>query len=94
MSILYLLHLFADNQWGLPEAKLNQGNLGNLLQIVFGLAGALSIMLVTYGALKYSLSQGDPQATAKAKDTIMYAVIGAVLCVFAFGIVSFVMRSV
>lgn len=94
MFLVRFAQFFAANEWGLPEAKLDQANLGSLLQIVFGLAGALSIMLVTYGAFKYSISQGDPGATAKAKDTIMYAVIGTVLCIFAFGIVSFVMRNV
>lgn len=89
-----MLRLFAANQWGLPEAKLDSTNFGNLLQIVFGMAGAITILLVAYGAFRYVISQGDPGATAKAKDTIMYALIGMVLCVFAFGIVSFVMGRI
>lgn len=82
--------VIADNQWNLPEPKLDSANVANLLQIVFGVAGAITILLVVIGALKYVISQGDPGATAKAKDTILYALIGMALCVTAFSIVTFV----
>lgn len=82
--------VIAANQWGLPEAQLDKPNIASLLQIVFGVAGAITILLVVIGALKYVISQGDPGATAKAKDTILYALIGMALCVSAFSIVTFV----
>jgi multisubunit Na+/H+ antiporter MnhB subunit len=57
---------------------------------VFGLAGAIALVSITLGALNYVLSQGDSSKLAKAKDTIMYSVIGLIVCLAAFSIVTFV----
>lgn len=77
----------------LPNNPLGQSNLQSALQLVFGLAGAIAFIIVVLGGLKYALSQGNPQETAKAKDTILYAVIGLVICVMAFSIVRFVITE-
>lgn len=68
----------------------NDTTIPNLLKLVFGVAGAVAVLIVTIAGLKYVTSQGNPQETAKAKDTIIYAIIGLVVCIFAFGIVGFV----
>jgi len=64
----------------------------NALQIVFGVAGAIAMLIIVVSALKYVLSQGNPQETAKAKDTILYALVGLVVCALAFSIVTFVVE--
>ena len=65
-----------------------------ILQLVFGFAGAIAFLMVTFGGFKYVISQGDPSATAKAKNTILYALIGLVVCVVAFSIVTFVVKQI
>jgi len=52
--------------------------------------GAVSIIMVLVGAIRYTLSAGDPKATAGAKDTILYAVIGLVISILSLAIVNFV----
>ncbi len=79
---------------GLPAINLTPGSIEGILQLVFGIAGALTVLMVVYGGLKYVISQGDPQATAKAKDTILYALIGMVVCILSFSIVTFVASRV
>ncbi len=58
--------------------------------IIF-LTGAVAVIMVIIGGLRYVLSSGNPQATAAAKDTIMYAVIGIVVAALAYAIVNFVL---
>ena len=82
------------NQTGLPQVQASPKSVADLLQIVFGAAGAIAILLVAYGAFRYVISQGDPQSTAKAKDTILYAVIGLILCILSFSIVTFVVKKI
>lgn len=92
------LHLVAqiikkEDISSLPQPTLTTGPSGtvsNALKLVFGIAGAISLLIITIAALQYTLSQGNPQATAKAKNTIIYAVIGLTICVLAFSIVTFV----
>jgi hypothetical protein len=65
-----------------------------ILPLVFNIAAALAIVFVAYGGFKYVISRGDPQATARAKDTILYAIIGLVVAILANVIVTFVIKRV
>jgi hypothetical protein len=57
--------------------------------IIF-ITGAVAVIMVIIGGFRYVLSSGNPQATAGAKDTILYAVIGVVVAALAYAIVNFV----
>ncbi|MBA3758546.1 hypothetical protein H0X10_02850 [Candidatus Saccharibacteria bacterium] len=76
---------------GIPRVDLSQASIGSILRLVFGLAGAVSVLIITIAAFQYVTSQGEPQSTAKAKNTIMYALIGLAICITAFSIVTFIL---
>ena len=59
------------------------------LTISFGILGAIAFLIIVIAGLQYVLAQGDAQATAKAKNTIIYALVGLVLAIVAQSIVSF-----
>src|SRR5437868_10888311 len=63
--------------------------LGNLINVALFVAGTLSVIMVIVGAIRYSASAGNPQATAGAKKTITYAIGGLVLAVMGLTIVNF-----
>lgn len=65
-----------------------------LLNLAFGVIGAVSVLIMVIGGVKYVTSQGDPQATARAKSTIIYALIGLVVVIVAQSIVSLVVHLV
>ncbi|MEO5627556.1 MAG: MMCAP2_0565 family pilin-like conjugal transfer protein [Candidatus Saccharimonadales bacterium] len=86
-----LAQVFDPNQVNIPrQTDTSSVQIQGVLQIVFGVTGAIALLIVTIAGFQYTLSQGDPQKTAKAKDTILYAVIGLVISMSAFGIVTFV----
>ena len=90
-------HLFAqinENDINVPKASLNNSTIANVLHVVFGFAGAIAFLMIVIGALQYVLSEGKPEATAKAKDTILYALVGLVVCILAFAIVGFVFNRI
>lgn len=62
----------------------------NILSIVIG---AVSVVMIIIGGFRYIVSGGDSSATKSAKDTIMYAVIGLVVVLFAQIIVTFVISN-
>ncbi len=79
--------------------NLHKGNLGDeafkqALKIVFGVLGAIAIIIVTVAGFQYVMSQGDPQATGKAKNTIIDALIGLLICIMAYSIINFVVTRV
>lgn len=78
----------------LPQTSGQSSTVNTILGIVFAVAGALALLFITIGGFRYVLSQGDPQATAKARNTILYAVIGLVVVVIARTLVAFVFGRV
>jgi len=55
--------------------------------------GALSVIMLIYGGIRYTISMGDAKNVEAAKNTIMYAIIGIVVALLAFAIVNFVLGA-
>lgn len=78
------------NDVNIPKGTYNGSNIQDVLSIVFGIAGGVALIFVIIGGIKFMTSQGDPGALAKARNTIIYALIGLVVCIAAISIVNFV----
>lgn len=79
----------------------NDGNKTDLMEVlkvvinvVIGVVGLIAVAMIVVGGINFTTSQGDPQKTKKAKDTILYGVIGLVVALLAFAVVNFVLTSV
>lgn len=66
----------------------------NIINVVIAVLGIVAVLFVIIGAVGYTTSQGDPSKTKKAKDTILYAILGVILAVLAYTIVNFVLANV
>ncbi|MBO7657093.1 hypothetical protein J6S55_00360 [Candidatus Saccharibacteria bacterium] len=67
-----------------------------IVNIINGAIGVLSVVIVIFiivGGVNYMTSAGDPGKIEKAKKTILYAVVGAIICVLAFAITNFVIGA-
>lgn len=61
-----------------------------IIETILLILGVLAVIMIIVGGILYILSAGDPGKAKKAKDTILYAVIGLVVAMLAYAIVSFV----
>ena len=66
----------------------------NLIQWVIGIAGIVAAVFIVIGAIGYLSSAGDPNKLKKAKDTIMYALIGLAIVGLAEVITAFVSSTI
>ena len=64
-----------------------------IVRILLFLIGAVSVIMIIIGGFRYVISQGDSGAVTSAKNTILYAVIGLVVAIFAWAIVDFVVDN-
>ena len=78
----------------LPGANATQGNVQTIINIVFSITGAISLLIITIAGFQYIVSQGDPQAVGKAKNAIIYACVGLGISILAVSIVTFVFKAV
>lgn len=78
----------------IPKPALNDSTLQDILSIVFALIGGVCLLFIIFGGIKLISSQGTPEGFNKARNTIIYAVIGLVISISAFSIVTFVIEQV
>ena len=69
------------------------GSITNILNYIIGVLGIIAVIVIIVGGVQYMTSSGDAGKVKKAKDTILYGVIGLVICVLAFAIVNFVIGA-
>ncbi len=55
--------------------------------------GAVSVLMLIYGGIRYTASGGNEKNVTAAKNTILYAIVGIVVAVLAFAIVNFVLTA-
>lgn len=60
------------------------------IQWVIGMVGVVSAIFVVYGGISYSTSAGDPGKLQKAKNMILYSLIGLIIVALSEIIVAFV----
>lgn len=68
--------------------------LSNIIIYILGFSAALAVLFVIIGGLRFIISSGDQTAANQAKKIILYAVLGLLIIIFSFVIVTFVITSV
>lgn len=85
-------------QPAIPFANTARGGLiPSVLNIVNGLlvvAGIAASIYLVVGGVRYITSQGEEGETEKAKNTILYALIGLIVIALSAAIVNFIINTV
>lgn len=64
-----------------------------ITNVMLFIIGAISVIMLIVGGVRYTISNGDQGAVQSAKNTIMYAIIGLIVAILAFAVVKFVTGS-
>lgn len=86
----------ADSARGIDQATTLFGSTGiftTLSNVMLFLVGAISVIMVVIGGLRYVISGGNTTNVGAAKNTILYAVVGLVISLLAYAIINFVIGS-
>ena len=70
------------------------GTVKTVINVMLFIIGILSVIMIVYGGIRYTISRGKQEDITSAKNTIMYAVVGLVVAILAFSIVNFVVGNV
>ena len=70
------------------------GSITGVINGVIAVLGLVCVVVMIIGGVNYMTSSGDAGKVKKAKDTILYGLIGLVVCVLAFALVNFVIASI
>ncbi len=81
------------NSTGGSEATALPALIKNTINILLYVAGVIAVVIIVVGSLRFVTSEGDAQAANKAKNSVVYALVGLVLAVLAYAIVNFVLNG-
>ncbi|MGH7193809.1 MAG: pilin, partial [Candidatus Saccharimonadales bacterium] len=76
----------------LPHTVADQSSLTTIISVALGIIGAFALLIVTVSGLRYVLSGGNPEKTAKAKSALIYSLVGLAVAIAAEAIVTFVVK--
>lgn len=65
----------------------------NIINTLIFIIGAIAVLMIVIGGLKYVLSGGDQAAVNSAKNTILYSIIGLIVAILANAIVNFTINA-
>ena len=80
-----------DQNSGLGNATTDgdlPGKIIGIVNVVIGVLGIVCVIVMIIGGINYMTSSGDTAKVKKAKDTILYACIGLIICALSFAIVN------
>jgi hypothetical protein len=64
-----------------------------ITNVLLFIIGAISVIMLIIGGIRYTVSGGDSSAVTSAKNTILYAIVGIVVALLAYAVVNFVLGS-
>ena len=78
-----------NGQIDLPQLEPDKVVSGGF-NVAFFVAGALAVIMIIYGGIRYITAHGDEKQVKVAKDTIVYSVAGLIIAILAYALVTFI----
>ncbi|MES2876055.1 MAG: hypothetical protein V4678_01140 [Patescibacteria group bacterium] len=79
----------AGGETGIPVVTAENA-VNGILNTVYLAAGIIAVIVIIISGMFYVISQGDPSKIKRAKDGILYSVVGLVVVLFAFIVTNYV----
>ena len=64
-----------------------------ITNVLLYVLGAISVIMIIIGGLRYVVSGGNSTNVTAAKNTILYAIVGVIIAILSYAIINFVLGS-
>ena len=94
-----MIHIFSQVDIDAGELDIptnvttNSSTIETILTAVFATLGSVAFIVIVVAGLQFVLSRGDAEKAGRARNTIIYAAVGLVIAMLAFGIVRLITES-
>lgn len=86
----------ADSARGTSQTADLFGSTGvfsTITNVLLFVLGAISVIMIIIGGLRYVVSGGNATNVTAAKNTILYAIVGVIIALLSYAIIKFVLGS-
>ncbi|MEI6596597.1 MAG: Ig-like domain-containing protein, partial [bacterium] len=73
--------------------KQNEGTLDRVIRVIIGFLGIIAVCLIMYAGWLWTTSEGNEEKIEQAKKILKNAVIGLIIILASFAIVSFILNT-
>ncbi len=64
-----------------------------ITNVLLFVLGAISVIMIIIGGLRYVVSGGNSANVTAAKNTILYAIVGVIIAILSYAIINFVLST-
>ncbi|MBP9667675.1 hypothetical protein KBD87_02625 [Candidatus Saccharibacteria bacterium] len=64
-----------------------------IVNVLMFIMGAISVIMVVVGGIRYAVSGGDQTSITAGKNTVLYAIIGLVVAIMGYAIVNWIVDA-
>jgi len=69
------------------------GTFETVTNVLLYIIGAIGVIMIVIGGLRYVISGGNTEQVNAAKNTILYAIVGIIIAILAYAIIQFVINT-
>jgi hypothetical protein len=84
----------ADKQKACNPQRGIESLITTILNVFSAIVGSIAVIMIIIGGFKYVTSAGDSNSATSARNTILFAIVGLIIVVFAQIIVRFVLQRI
>lgn len=70
-----------------------EGIFKTVTNVLLFIIGAIAVIMLVIGGIRYTTSNGQSDQVTAAKNTILYAVVGIIVAILAYAVVNFVIDA-
>lgn len=79
---------------GVPTTLFGDaGIITTITNTLLFIVGALAVIMIIWGGIRYATSAGNSSSVTAAKNTILYAIVGLIIAFLAFAAVNWVLGA-
>ena len=79
---------------GGPSENNLASKIKGVINLLLFLGGTIAVIVIVIAGIRFTTADGDPSKADKARNTVVYAVIGLVVAVTAYALVNFVLENI
>lgn len=77
-----------------PTITTESSDIQRVINYFLYIGGIVAVVMAIIAGIQMTTSAGDPGAVKKAKNTLMWSIVGLVIMILAYAIVNFVIGKV
>ena len=77
-----------------PGGNTFKNDVIEIINAIIAVLGLACVVVMVIGGVNFMTSAGDTGKVKRAKDTILYGLIGLIVCVLSFAIVNFLISDI